>query len=343
MKTSHTLGYAQQLGAGRVLAPPGALPQPADRLDACGPVRPYEFEVDVERLCLDSTSFRNIRERSDADPARMAARIFEVVEQRGKMHNPETDSGGVALGTVTEVGERYGDPPAPGDRIVTLASLTLTPLRLEEVVRVDPADPQVEVRGTAYVADRSAWGPVPDDLPLATALAVYDVYGAGSLTKELIHEGGAVCVLGAGHAGKLALAAAKDAGAGTLVAVDVDGAAIELVERLGLCDVGVTADLRDPLAALEAVRGAGGPPADLTVVVVNATHCEPTAILLTADTGTVLFFSMATNFSTAALSADGMSSGARMLVGSGYTPDVGAYALDLVRRTPALREALATA
>jgi L-erythro-3,5-diaminohexanoate dehydrogenase len=339
MKTSQA-PLSAQLGADRVIAPPGALPQPAERLDASGPVRPYEFEVDVERLCLDSTSFRNIRERSDADPARMAQRILEVVTQRGKMHNPETDSGGVALGTVTEVGERYDAPPAPGDRIVTLASLTLTPLRLEEVVRVDPADPQVEVRGTAYVADRSAWGSVPGDLPLETALAVYDVYGAGSLTKELIREGGSVCVLGAGHAGKLALAAARDAGAGTLIAVDVDAAAIELVERLGLCDVAVTADLRDPLAAVEAVRAAGGPPADLTVVVVNATRCEPTAILLTADTGTILFFSMATNFSTAALSADGMSSGARMLVGSGYTPDVGAYALDLVRRTPALREAL---
>ena len=69
----------QQLGADRVLAPAGALPQPAERLDASGPVRPYEFEVAVERLCLDSTSFRNIRERSDGDPDRMAARILEVV------------------------------------------------------------------------------------------------------------------------------------------------------------------------------------------------------------------------------------------------------------------------
>jgi L-erythro-3,5-diaminohexanoate dehydrogenase len=102
----------------------------------------------------------------------------------------------------------------------------------------------------------------------------------------------------------------------------------------------VTADLRDPLGALEALRAAGAPPADLTVVVVNASGCEPTAILLTADSGTVLFFSMATNFSTAALTADGMASNVRMLVGNGFTPDVGAYALDLVRRTPALREAL---
>ena len=30
-----------------------------------------------------------------------------------------------------------------------------------------------------------------------------------------------------------------------------------------------------------------------------------------------------------------------MLIGSGFAPDVGAYALDLVRRIPALRQALA--
>jgi L-erythro-3,5-diaminohexanoate dehydrogenase len=341
MKTDSPVDMKQQLGADRVLAPAGALPQPAERLDASGPVRPYEFEVAVERLCLDSTSFRNIRERSDADPQRMAERILEIAARRGKMHNPETDSGGVALGTVTEVGERYGSPPQEGQRIVTLASLTLTPLRLEAVTRLDPGDPQVEVTGTAYVCDRSAWGPVPDDLPLETVLEIYDVYGAGSLTRTLAPDAGTICVLGAGHAGKLALAAARDSmQGGTVVAVDVDGAAIARVSDLGLCDIGVTTDLRDPLAAVEALRAAGAPPADLTVVVVNATGCEPTAILLTADSGTVLFFSMATNFSTAALTADGMASNVRMLVGSGYTPDVGAYALDLVRRSAPLREAL---
>ena len=341
MKTDSPVDVAQQLGADRVIAPAGALPQPAERLDPSGPVRPYEFEVAVERLCLDSTSFRNIRERSDADPRRMADRILEIVRSRGKMHNPETDSGGVALGTVTEVGERYGSPPEVGQRIVTLASLTLTPLRLEEVTGLDPDHPQVAVTGTAYVCDRSAWGPVPEDLPLRTVLEVYDVYAAGSLTRTLAPDTGTVCVLGAGHAGKLAMAAARDRmRGGTVVAVDVDEAAVARVSALGLCDIGVTADLRDPLSAVEALRAAGAPPADLTVVVVNATGCEPTAILLTADSGTILFFSMATNFSTAALTADGMASNVRMLVGNGFTPDVGSYALDLVRRTPALREAI---
>src|SRR6187200_2488329 len=89
----------EQLGAGRVLGPAGALPQAGERLDPSGPVRPHEFEVAVDRLCLDSTSLRNISECAAGDPDAMAARIAEIVAARGKMHNPETESGGILVGT----------------------------------------------------------------------------------------------------------------------------------------------------------------------------------------------------------------------------------------------------
>jgi L-erythro-3,5-diaminohexanoate dehydrogenase len=257
------------------------------------------------------------------------------------MHNPETDSGGVLLGAVSAVGERVSSPPEAGTRVVTLASLTLTPLRLEGVMRLDPDSPQVDVAGTAYIFDRAPWAEMPDDLPVAAALDLFDVCAAASHVRELAPAARTVYVLGVGHAGKLALAAARDvAPEATLVAVDVDGAAVERATDLGLADIGVATDLRDPVAALDSLRAAGAPPADLTVVVVNATGCEPGAILLTADEGTVLFFSMATSFSAVALTSDGLSSSATMVVGTGYAPDRGAYALDLVRRSPALREAI---
>jgi L-erythro-3,5-diaminohexanoate dehydrogenase len=304
-------------------------------------VRPFELEIAVERLCLDSTSYRGIAERSDGDPDRMAERITHIVEARGKMHNPHTGSGGVLLGTVAAIGERYESPPAVGERIVTLASLTLIPLRLDVVTEPDPRSPQVDVSGIAYLSQRAAWAPLPDDLTVEGAVAMYDVCAAASQTRELAPPGGVVYVLGAGHAGKLALAAARDAtGDGAVVAVDADPDAVERVLELGLADIGVTADLRDPIAALEAVRGAGAPAADLTVVVVNAGGCEPAAILLTADGGTVLFFSMATSFSAAALAADGIGTSVRMIVGSGYSADRGEYALGLARRSDPLRRAL---
>lgn len=341
MKAEFAAEIADQLGAGRVIEPRGSLPQPAERLDPSGPVRPHELEVAVERLYLDSTSHRNLRERAGADPRLMLELIREIVDARGKMHNPETESGGVLLGRVSAVGGHCDEPPAVGDRIVTLGSLTLTPLRLEEIRHLDPVSPQVAVRGTAYVFDRAAWAPVPDDLPLTAALEVLDVCAAASQVRALAPLDGTVCVLGAGHAGKLALAAARATMAGgTSVAVDVDPDAIESVREFGLCDIGVVADLRDPLATLAAVRDAGAPAADLTVLVANASRCESTALLLTEDDGTVLLFSMATEFSHAALAADGIGSSARMLIGSGFSPDRGAYALDLVRRSKDLRGAL---
>jgi len=337
------LRTAEGLGVDRVMRPIGSLPQPAEQLDPSAPMRAHEFEVAVERLCLDATSFREIRAAADAEPDRMAERILSVVAARGKMHNPVTDSGGVALGTVRAVGARFPDPPRVGDRVVPLASLTLVPLRLDSIVRVTPDSAQVEVSGTAYVCPSMPWGLVPADVDIPTAIELYDVYGAASHTARLAPPSGVVCVLGCGHAGKLAMAAARDRmdGESMVVAVDVDERALRRVREAGLCDVGVIADARQPVAALAALRDAGVPPADVTVVVVNATGCEPLSILATRRHGTVLFFSMATNFTTAALTADGMGHDVTMLIGSGYAPDTGSYAFDLLRRTPALRAALA--
>jgi L-erythro-3,5-diaminohexanoate dehydrogenase len=257
------------------------------------------------------------------------------------MHNPATDSGGVLLGTVRAVGESVTSPPEVGTRVVTLASLTLTPLRLEGVTALDPSSAQVDVSGTAYICDRAPWAELPDDIPLAAALDVFDVCSAASHTRELAPGSRSICVLGAGHAGTLALGAARDAAPDAqLTIVDVDESAVARATALGLADIGVATDLRDPIGALHAVRAAGSAPADLTVVVVNGPGCEPAAILMTTDQGTALFFSMATSFSAVALISDGLSSSAKMVVGTGYAPDRGAYALDLVRRMPALAEAM---
>ena len=275
----------------------------------------------------------------------MAARILEIVAARGKMHNPETDSGGVLLGTVTAVGERYGDPPALGDadRHARLADADPAAARGGRPASI-PAPRRSRSRAPPTSASARPGAPVPDDLPLGDGARGLRRLRRRSQTRDArAGERRPSACSGAGHAGKLALAAARDAmDGGTLVAVDVDAEAVERVDAARA----LRRRRRPPTCATRSPRSrrcaaAGAPPADLTVVVVNATGCEPTAILLTADGGTVLFFSMATSFSAAALAADGHRLRAsRMLVGSGYSPDVGAYALDLVRRSAALREAL---
>ena len=104
----------------------------------------------------------------------------------------------------------------------------------------------------------------------------------------------------------------------------------------GLADEVVVVDARDPVALAAAVRGAGGPAA-VTVVCVDVPGCEGGAVLATADGGTVVFFSMATSFTAAALGAEGVAADVTMLIGNGYVPGHATLALDLLRREPAVR------
>jgi L-erythro-3,5-diaminohexanoate dehydrogenase len=99
----------------------------------------------------------------------------------------------------------------------------------------------------------------------------------------------------------------------------------------------VVADARDPVGLAEKVEAAGGP-ADVTVVCVDVAGCEGGAILSTKQGGTVIFFSMATSFSAAALGAEGMAADVTMLVGNGYVPGHADFALDLIRGVPAVRK-----
>ncbi len=336
--------FLDTLGARRVLEPAGALPQAARRLDAHLAMQPYEIELDVDMLALDSTSFRQLAEASGSDPAGIADAILAIVGERGKMHNPVTGSGGILTGVVRAVGADYPDPPAIGTRIVPLASLTLTPLQLDRVGTVDPASPHVPVSGTARLPSTVPWSEYPDDVDTDAALAALDVSNAASQTRALIGpDTRTVLVLGGGHGGLVALAAARDTlrSGSSVVLVDADERICARGRELGLCDVALPADLRDPLAALGTLQDAGVPRADLTIVVVNATDCETAALLLTADRGTVLFFSMATSFTRAALGSEDAASSARMLIGGGYAADRGRYALELLRRDPRLQSALA--
>jgi L-erythro-3,5-diaminohexanoate dehydrogenase len=146
-----------------------------------------------------------------------------------------------------------------------------------------------------------------------------------------------VLVLGAaGKSGSLSAAAARQAGSATIIGVVPAEAEAALLRDGGLVDEIVIADARDPVGLATKVRAAGGP-ADVTVVCVDVAGCEGGAILATAQGGTVIFFSMATSFSAAALTAEGVAADVTMLVGNGYVPGHAEYALDLIRVTPPVR------
>jgi L-erythro-3,5-diaminohexanoate dehydrogenase len=329
------------VGLHRVREPIGVLPQAAERLDPHAAIGVDEVRIRVERLNLDAASFRQLREKHAGDGAAIRAEVLEIVETRGKMHNPVTGSGGMLIGVVDEVGPESPLGVAPGQRIATLVSLTLTPLRITDgLARWDGTTEQVPADGTAILFARSIVAVLPDDLAPELALAVLDVCGAPALTARVVQRyadsgaAPAVAVIGgAGKSGSLSLAAARRAGAKRLVGVVPHQAEADLLGDSGLADDVVTADARDPVALSAAI----GDPVDVTVVCVDVAGCEGGAILSTAQGGTVIFFSMATSFTAAALGAEGLAADVTMLVGNGYVPGHADLALDLVRTDAGVR------
>lgn len=335
------------LGTHRVLEPKGALPQPAERLDAdVSRAFATEIVVDVETLNIDAASFRQMEEASGGDPNGVARLVMETVARRGKQHNPVTGSGGMLLGVVRRVGELVRDRGlSVGDRVATLASLSLTPLALTRVRAVRPASAQLDVEGTAILFASAPAARMPGDMPERLALALLDVAGAAPQVARLAGPGDTVVVLGAG--GKSGLLCAAEARrrvgrSGRVIGLEASPAFAEDLRELGICDEVAVVDARDPLAVRDAViprtRDAG---ADLTLSCVNVGGVELSAIVATRDRGKVYFFAMSTSFTAAALGAEGIGKDVDLYIGNGFAHGHAEHTLALARSEPALAKLLA--
>ena len=342
MPTDHDIQRA--LGIHRVLEPVGSFPQPAWKLDNTPLAQAGETLVNVHALHIDSASFTQIASVCQRDEQRMRAHILDIVAQRGKMHNPVTGSGGVLIGTVQEFDEQFAAMHglAIGDTIVSLTSLSWLPLYLESIDTIHLERSEVEVRGKAIFFRSNPLAKLPHDLPQPVVVAALDVAGAPSRVFDLAQPGQRVTVLGAGGtAGLLTLCALRkrlDTN-GQIIAVEYSEKALQNVLALGVADVIIQGDVTQPLELVKRVRDAchdGDFSADLTINVVNVPNSEFASILLTKPDGRILFFSMATSFTAAALGAEGIARPVEMHIGNGYMPDCGAVALQLLREFPVL-------
>jgi L-erythro-3,5-diaminohexanoate dehydrogenase len=315
-----------------------SLPQAAERLDPTFPCGPTEIEIAVEYLHIDASGLRQLRTEHRGDLRSVRTALLTLVKERGKLHNRVTNSGGILIGTVRSAGADYPNPPAVGTRIATLASLTLTPLRLTELGAVGAESNTIKALGTAYLFERSPWTELPSDIPETIALAAFDVAGAPARVKARTRPGMRVLIVGAGNSGTLAAIAAVEAGASEVIVTDISEYRLARLSVLGFRPLKTrVADATDTIEFASRV----GVPADLTVSCVDRPNVELGCILATRTDGHVVFFSMTTEFTRAALGAEGVGSGATLEIGNGFYPGHADLVIDILRRHPVVGGLLA--
>jgi L-erythro-3,5-diaminohexanoate dehydrogenase len=322
-------------GFHRVIEPAGVVPQAAWKIDS-RPVllQPTEILIDVSRINLDSTGMAQLHQ-SGQD---VGAQVMEIVRARGKMHNPVSNSGGVLMGSVREIGPGVGAGFTPGvdDAIIPLVSTSAMPLHLERVISV--SGDQLEVEGTAVLFDGMAYAIPPADLPLAVTLSILDISSIVPQVHRHVRSGQSVLVLGAGKSGAAAMAAIRKVAPGArIIALDPDSARLQRLGELGFADLCIPADATRSEEVLRAVLNAtSGALCDVVLNCVNVPDTEATSILCARKNGTVVFYSMATRFDKAALGTDATDNDVRLVIGNGIAEQQADLALALFRANPGL-------
>lgn len=332
-------------GSHRVLEPKGVLPQPAQRIDNnMDELYDNEIRVNVDTLNVDAASFTQIKEQAGGDEAKIKEIIMGLVEKNGKLKNPVTGSGGMFIGTVDKIGEALEGKRdlKAGDKIASLVSLSLTPLRIDEIVEVKKDVDQVRIKGQAILFESGIYAKLPEDMPPSLALAVLDVCGAPAQVARLVKPGDTVAIIGAtGKSGILCCyEARKRAGmTGKIIGIGRTESKIEELKRLNFCDEVVKLDATDALSCYETISDlTQGELADVVINNVNIQNTEMSSILMCKDGGLVYFFSMATSFTKAALGAEGVGKDVNMIIGNGYAKDHAAISLNILRESPEIRE-----
>jgi L-erythro-3,5-diaminohexanoate dehydrogenase len=342
------MNHGSPYGIHRVIEPPGVLPQGAWKIDNRMEICDNEILIDVAALNIDAASFTQIKQEAGNDLGKIEAIVRGIVERRGKHHNPVTGSGGMLIGRVAAIGPALAGKIdlAVGERIATLVSLSLTPLRIDAIKKIHLDKDQIEIDGKAILFETGLYAKLPDDIPEKVALAILDVAGAPAQTARLVGPGDTVVVVGGGgKSGTLCLyEARKRAGpAGCVIGISPFAKDCQRMLDLGWADHALQVDATDAIAMMEAVSAVTrGRMADVVINCVNIPNTEMGSILATRDRGRIYFFSMATSFTAAALGAEGVGKDVEMIVGNGYAKDHARHALALLRESPRLRDLFET-
>jgi L-erythro-3,5-diaminohexanoate dehydrogenase len=323
-------------GLHRVVEPHGCLPQAAQKLDSTLPGYDNEIIVSLSALQIDSASFHQLSAISKY-PDHIKTLVADIVVKRGKMHNPVTLSGGIFLGNIAAIGPHHPlrSTLKEGDQVVSLVSLSLTPINLTEIKAVDTKKERLFVSGHAVLFASGILAKMAIDLPEGVVLAALDVCGAPAQAARLAKPGNKILVIGLGKAGRSVALQAALKGA-QVFGVDAQERAVNWCQK-NISGTFNTLDATNPIAVYEWMMDQGGL-ADIVIHATNVDSTEMSGVLPCKEGGTVLFFGMNTSFQKAVLGAEGLGKDVNLMMGNGYVPGHADLMLNLVRQNRPLRE-----
>jgi len=337
-------------GINRVMEPRNVLPTSAWKIDNSRDIYPNEIRIGIRKLHIETTNFKQICLECNNDPEKIKERIIDIVIKRGKLHNPVTDTGGVAFGVVEKIGEAYNNELGlkVGDEIICNASLATIPLYISRINHIDMAYSQIDAEGYAIAFNKCPIVKKPEDLPVNLLLYVFDESGSLYAVSKCAEGKSKFLIVGNNLLTNMLFGFAVRRVAGPLARIiclldknsdlTIKGKAAD--ELLGVIFSEIHyGNILQPTDCMERMGLAGF--FDLSVNCADIPGAETINVLATRPGGTVYFANLINNYNIALYITESVSREIEIKGAEGYIAHYDDYDIELVREiTPYIEKSV---
>ena len=341
-------------GLNRVLEPKGLSPATAWKLDNSYELQKKEARISLERIHLEWDNFQQICNSCSFDETKIKAKIFDIIEKRGKLHNPFTGSGGVLIGRVDEIADvNPHHNIGLGDRIYCITSLSCVPIHIEEIKSIDYHYGQIECTGYAILFEASPVYKMDENLGPKYTLAAVDEAGSlfGVYHITAVNENKKIIIMGRNLFTTMIYAAAvrqaKCSDQQVMAIMDVHAqdhfSAVEIRKVLEpLVDDVCFVDLTEPILGYEQMKKSHKDflVADQVVVAEDIFGTETLAVQLVRPLGDIYFTAVENHYAEAQMVAESMGKVVSMFAFDQYTKDYPEFTIKVVKEIQPKLEAI---
>lgn len=335
--------HITKYGIHRALEPKGILPQPAWKIDNTMNIYEDEILIEVKTISINSSSFRQICTENENDIAKIKEIVLKIVELRGKLHNPITNTGGILYGQVKKIGKNYKNlfKIKEGDYVIPLVSLSMIPLKIYKINNIDIRLPQLQVEGEAILFSSYPLVKVYDDIKVEHLIALMDEAGSCIQSYKAAKKGDKVLIMGAnGKIGLLcAFAVREKIGAdGEIIGIVYSDESKRLLEKYSIFNEVYICDATQPIESYRILQLNENKLFDFTINCINTFNTEAFSILSTKNKGTIYYSNLTINYNTACLTAEGIGRDITIIPYKGYADGHADFTIGIFRKYNELRE-----
>ncbi|MDD6814874.1 MAG: sigma 54-interacting transcriptional regulator [Firmicutes bacterium] len=335
----------KDFGVSRVMEPKGAVPATAWKLNNQRQIGPKEIRIRLETVHIEWDNFNQICSHCGYDEMRIKARIMQIIEERGKLHNPFTGSGGLFMGTIEEIGSEVdAEGLMVGDRVFSQSSITGMAMHIDRITRLDFNYGQMECQGYVICFEATSLIRYTGEVSEKYLLTAIDEEGNFLGVRQAVSEQKAerAVIIGGnlvttllyaqilrdcfGESTKVTAVLDKHS-LGNLTEAEIISAFQPVIEHTCFTD------LCQPLEAWNQIRdeGKNEQPIDAVINLEDISGSETLATLLVREHGTVFYASLQNNYSVGILVADSMGKEVTPYALDGFDKDAYDYAVKLIQ------------